>query len=167
MTDTDKILEELKEADAYCWKWQGKQAIDFGGKMCDVDLLVQGNRQDEITERLKDAFRCFMEKWPALQEHLFDSLIEYYNEEERFSYGPEDEEEAEDWWPEIETRDALLKAVTLESIVISEDFMMDEGRRIYLLFSRIWGGEDLEDNGIGVCFINETIDEISYKDIAF
>lgn len=31
-----------------------------------------------------------MEKWPALQEHLFDSLIEYYNEEERFSYGPED-----------------------------------------------------------------------------
>ncbi len=96
-----------------------------------------------------------------------DELIYYYNEEERFSYGPEDEEEAEEWWPEIETKDALLEAVTLESMVVAEDYMMDEGRRIYLLFSRAWGGEDLEDNGIGVCFINETIDEISYKEIAF
>ena len=37
----------------------------------------------------------------------------------------------------------------------------------YLLFSRKWGGEDLDDNGIGVCYINEEIDEIAYKDIAF
>lgn len=164
---TDKVLDELREADAYSWKWQGKQMIDFGGKMCDVDLLVQGNGQNEITERQKEAFRCFMEKWPQLQEHLFNALIKYYNKEERFSYGPEDEKEAEEWWPEIETKDALLKAVTLEAVVVADDFMMDEGRRIYLLFSRIWGGEDLDDNGIGVCYINEMIGEISYKDIAF
>ncbi len=37
---TDKALDELKEVDEYSWKWQGKQTIDFGGKMCDVDLLV-------------------------------------------------------------------------------------------------------------------------------
>lgn len=44
---------------------------------------------------------------------------------------------------------------------------MEKGRRIYLLFSRTWGGEDLEDNGIGVCYINENIDKISHKEIAF
>lgn len=160
-------MGELEEADAYCWKWQAKRTIDFGGKMCEVDLLVQGNEQNEITERQKEAFRRFMEKWPKLQERLFDALIQYYNEEERFSYGPEDEEEAKEWWPEIETKEALLEAVTLESLVVAEDFMMEKGRRIYLLFSRIWGGEDLDDNGIGVCFINESIEEISYKEIAF
>ena len=28
---TDKVFDELKEADAYSWKWQGKYTIDFGG----------------------------------------------------------------------------------------------------------------------------------------
>ena len=163
----DQVLDELREVDEYSWKWQGRQTMDFGGKIWDVDLLVQGNQQNEITERQKEAFHCFMEKWAELQELLVTALLEYYNEEERFSYGPEDEEEAGEWWPEIETKEALLKAVTLESVIVAEDFMMDKGRCIYLLFSRIWGGEDLEDNGIGVCFINETIDEIAYKDIAF
>ena len=41
------------------------------------------------------------------------------------------------------------------------------GRYIYLLFSKAWGGEDMEDNGIGVGFLNEDIDEIAYKDIAY
>ena len=82
--------------------------------------------------------------------------------------GPEDEEEAEQWWPEIETKDALLKAITLESIVVADDFLMEkQGRLIHLLFSRIWGGKDLDDNGIGVRLKNETIATISYKDIAF
>lgn len=164
---SDKVFDELREADAYSWKWQGKYTIDFGGKMCDVDLLVKGEKQNEITERQKEAFRCFMDKWPELQEHLINTLIKYYNEEQRFSYGPEDEEEAMEWWPEIETQEALLKSVTLESIVVAGDWMMEKGRRIYLLFSRTWGGEDLEDNGIGIRYINENIDTISYKEIAF
>lgn len=102
-----------------------------------------------------------------LQTKLVESLIKYYNEKERFSYGPDDEKELAEWWPEIETEDALLQAITLETIIVPEDFMMSQGRCIYLLFSRIWGGEDFDDNGIGVCFINEEIDEIAYKDIAF
>ena len=164
---TDKVFGEVWEADAYSWRWQGRQTVDFGGTMTDVDLLVQGSGQEEITERQREAFRCFMEKWPELQARLIDALIRYYNDEERFSYGPEDAAEAEAWWPEIETKEALLNAVTLESIVVADDFMMDGERRIYLLFSRTWGGEDLDNNGIGVCCINETIDEIAYQDIAF
>ncbi len=147
--------------------WLGKKTLDFGGNVYSVDILIQCEANGEISKRQKKAFKCFMQKWPDLQLELINALIQYYNEEERFSYGPEDPEETAQWWPEIETKEALLQAVTLETIVITWDDMMEEGRYIYLLFSRKWGGEDLDDNGIGVCYINEEIDEIAYKDIAF
>jgi len=162
---TDIVFGEVKKEDDYGWK--GKQTIDFGGNACTIDLLIRGGDESEITKRQKKAFKSFMEKWPKVQTDLIKALIKYYNEEERFSYGPEDEEEAAEWWPEIETKEDLLQAVTLETIVVPKDFMMDEGRCIYLLFSRTWGGEDLDDNGIGVCFINEKIEEIAYKDMAY
>lgn len=63
-----------------------------------------------------------------------------YNEEVRFSYGPDDKTEAAEWWPEIEAKEALLQAVTLETIVITWDFMLEDTRCLYLLFSRTWGG---------------------------
>lgn len=162
---TDMIFGELRKEDDYGW-W-GKQTLDFGGNTCTIDLLIHQGDEDEITERQKTAFTSFLEKWPELQTELIEALIKYYNEEEYYSYGPDDEEEAAEWWLEIKTKEALLQAVTLETIVVPWDFAMDEGRCIYLLFSRTWGGEDLEDNGIGVHYINETIDEIAYKDMAF
>lgn len=163
---TDLIFGELRENEG-CNGWCGKQSIVFGGTTYIVDLLIQRGSDSEIAEIQKKAFQNFMENWPMLQTKLVESLIKYYNEKERFSYGPDDEKEFAEWWPEIETKDALLQAITLETIVVPEDFMMSQGRYIYLLFSRIWGGEDYDDNGIGVCFINEEIDEIAYKDIAF
>ena len=45
--------------------------------------------------------------------------------------------------------------------------MQENNRCLYLLFSRTWGGKDLDDNGIGVCLLDEEIAEIGYKDIAF
>ena len=39
----------------------------------------------------------------------------------------------------------------------------EDTRCLYLLFFRTWGGEDLDDNGIGVCVQNEEIAEIAYK----
>lgn len=159
---SDEVFGKLFQEDDNCW--EGEKTLDFGGSNYSVEILIFGK---EVKEIQRSAFKCFMDKWPDLQDKLIDALIKYYNEDERFSYGPDDEEEAAEWWPEIETREALLQAVTLETIVVSEDFLMENGRRIYLLFSRLWGGEDLDDNGIGVCYINEEIDEIAYKDIAF
>ena len=162
-----QIFNELRYDDE--WGWCAKQTLDFGGNIVSVDILIQSEEDEEegITKRQEQAFSRFIKKWPQLQDKLVNALIEYYNEEERFSYGPEDEEELAEWWPEIETKEALLQAVTLETIVVPPDYMMDEGRYIYLLFTRTWGGEDSDDDGIGVCFINEKIDEIAYKDIAF
>lgn len=164
---TDSIFGELKSDGN---DWCGQKDLDFGGTSVTVDILINQCREETgITKKQQEAFQHFIEKWPELQSKLIDALIRYYNEEERFAWGPEDEEEFAQWWPEIETKDALLQAVELETIVVPEDFIMDSmnGRYIYLLFSRAWGGEDLEDNGIGVAFLNEEIDEIAYKDIAF
>lgn len=145
----------------------GRQSLYFGGNARVVEILIRGDEENQITQRQRKALQSFMKKWPSLQKKLIEALIKYYNEEERFGYGPEDEEEAAKWWPDVETEDALLQAVALETIVVAEDFAQEDGRRIYLLFSRSWGGEDLDDNGIGVCYIDEEIDAIGYKDIAF
>ena len=151
--------------------WYGKQIIDFGGTSRPIELHIQQSDEScSITELQYRSYKHFMEEWPNIQQKLIDALIKYYNEVERFAWGPDNEEEFAKWWPEIETRESLLQAVTLESIVIPWDFTMVEakcGRYIYLLFSKAWGGEDMEDNGIGVGFLNEDIDEIAYKDIAY
>lgn len=161
---TDQTFGELRREDND--GWQGKQTLDFGGNICSVEILIHGD-EDEITQRQRKAFKEFINKWPMLKENLIEALIEYYNNYLYYSYGPDDEEEAKEWWPEIKTKGALLQAITLETIVVAADFLQEDGKSIYLLFSRTWGGEDLDDNGIGVHYINEKIDEIGYKDMAF
>ncbi|MFG6367243.1 MAG: hypothetical protein K1W16_02240 [Lachnospiraceae bacterium] len=164
---TDQLFGEL---DKDYYGWEGASTLDFGGNAYPVELCVKVKNNSEIMPIQREAYQRFIESWPVLQEKLIEELIKYYNEEERFSYGPDDEEELAEWWPEITTKEALLKAVTLEKIVIPQDFIMEvvrKGRCIYLLFSRTWGGEDWDDNGIGVCCVNEEVDEIAYKDIAY
>ncbi|MCI8527834.1 MAG: hypothetical protein HFH82_01555 [Lachnospiraceae bacterium] len=163
---TDPVFGELESDGHY---WRGKQMIDFGGTLYTVGLSIEKENDNEITKEQQEAFSHFLDKWPELQTKLIEGLIQYYNEEERFAWGPDDEEELAQWWPEIETKDALLQAVTLETIIVPRDSIMNikGGRYIYLLFSREWGGEDWDDNGIGVGFLNEEIDKIAYKDIAF
>ena len=81
--------------------------------------LIHGEEEEEITKEQKKAFQCFMEKWPKLQEKLIEALIEYYNEEQHFSYDPDDEEELAEWWSEIETKEALLQAVKFATFIIA------------------------------------------------
>lgn len=161
---TDPVFGELRQEDLVGW-W-GKQTLDFGGRPHSVELLIHGC-EDEITQRQRRAFERFAEKWPTMQENLIDALIKYYYDVLYRSYGPDDEEEAKKWWSELKTREDLLQAVTPEMIVVSMDFEEEEPVGIYLLFSRTWGGEDLDDNGIGVRYIDEEIDEIGYKNMAF
>ena len=162
---TDQVFGELRYEGDYGW-W-GKQTLEFGGNLHTVDILIHDDGEKVVSPKQKKTYDCFLKKWPVLQEDLIEALIRYYNEKERFSYGSDDEMEAAEWWPEIKTKEALLQAVALETIVIAWDFMLEDNRCLYLLFSRTWGGEDLDDNGIGVCVQNEEIVEIAYKDIAF
>ena len=163
---TDGLWEQLHYDDDN--SWSGFFAVTFGNREYDVDLVIQADDdQTEITECQKQSFLSFTEKWTSIELVLVDALIHYYNQEENYSYGPENEEEAALRWPDINTYQELVNAVTPASIVIPPDYLMNGGRKIFLLFGRTWGGEDLDDNGVGVCFINEQISEIGYKDIAF
>ena len=162
---TDGVFGQFEEGIG----WNGIVTILFGGRQYGTPLLIQVDEDEgtDVTDAQRKALACFMEKWDTIEPLLLDALIQYYNNEEKYSYGPEDEEEASLWWPDISTYEELVNAVTPETVVIPPETLMDGDRKVYLLFDRTWGGEDLDDNGIGVCLINERISEIGYKDIAF
>ena len=163
---TDSIFGQLDYEEGI--GWNEPCSVRFGDREHDVLLIIRADDdQTEITECQKQSFLSFTEKWTSIEPVLVNALIHYYNQEEKYSYGPENEEDAALWWPDINTYQELVNAVAPETIVIPPDCMMNGGRKIFLLFGRTWGGEDLDDNGVGVCFINEHISEIGYKDIAF
>ena len=148
--------------------WCGSTLLAFGGSEYDVQLLINAEEDaEEISALQQDAFLQWMRAWDSAQENMLDALIDYYNQQERFAYGPDDETENALLWQEINTREAMMKAVTPETIVIPSDYLAEGGRTVYLLLGKAWGGEDLDDNGVGVRFVNEQIAYIGYKDIAF
>lgn len=154
----DKVFGALMyDDDGY---WIADRQIKFGENTFFVEIIIFGDDTD-VTEAQRDVYVQLMNGWSDIREKLIDKLLAYYNNQERFSYGPKN------WWPEINTKDELLQAIELETIVIPEDFLLKNERRAYLLFSRSWGGDDIDDNGIGVCLVNEEIYDIGYKDIAF
>ena len=137
----DSVFGILEYEDAWSC-WVGKLALDFFGNPVELDVYLQ-QRYDEpehdIYESQYETFKRFMEQWPALQKPLVERLIRYYNEEERFSYGPDDKEELLKWWPELQTVDDMLQQITLETMVIKSDSLMQavyDGKRcLCLLFS--------------------------------
>lgn len=54
-----------------------------------------------------------------------------------------------------------------ERTIIQEGFLLNNERRIYILFNRDWGGPDNDDNGVAVEIINEKVTGVGYKDIAY
>ncbi len=90
-------------------------------------------------------------------------------DEEKGAYGPEDEEEFNIWWPDIDTEEEMMKNIHLDSIIVESEYVMEDmgENPIYVLFNRDWGGEDLEGNGVAVLVANGEVAEVGYKDIAF
>lgn len=148
--------------------YEGEISINFFDKDLNVDLTVNAE-EEEIADIQYETWEKFKEKLNELQKSVVEGIIKYYNEEEKGSYGPEDKEEFNKWWPEINTIEELLEQIEFDGIIIPEQFIMEDvagGRCIYLLFSKKWGN-DTEDNGIGVQIINEEITQIGFKEIAF
>lgn len=148
--------------------FEGEISIDFFEKSINVDLIVN-TEEEEIADIQFETYERFKEKWPELQKAVIEKILKYYNEEEKGSYGPDNKEEFNKWWPEINTTEELLEQIEFDGIIIPEAFVMEDaigGRCLYLLFNKKWGN-DIEDNGIGVQILNEEINQIGYKDIAF
>lgn len=153
--------------------WIGKADMDFFGKKVQIAITLETEYDTEsyaVTEKQCCIYQTFLEKWPDLQETVVKSIIAYYNEDERFSYGPEDEDEFLAWWPPLDTIEEMLQKITWTEIVIPCDSIIqccDEGKRcLYLLFTHEWGN-DLDCHGVGIKLLNEQIEEVGYQDIAF
>lgn len=161
---TDNVFGELE----YDGGFVGKLSLDCFGDTEEVDIIIQADdEEDGIADVQYAAFEAFQAKWNDIQNDILERILEYYNDEEKGAYGPEDEEEFREWWPDIGSREDLIPLLHIDSVVIANDYLMEDGRKVYVLFDRDWGGEDLEDNGVAVGLVDEAVEEVGYKDIAF
>jgi hypothetical protein len=147
----------------------GHTTLTLGGIEQSVEVQIGCDDDEEISKIQCDAFQALIEGWDEMQHKIAAAILEYYNEEEKGAYGPEDEDEFESWWPNIDTEEELVKRLHLDSIVIESEFVMESHGEnpVYILFNRDWGGEDTEDNGVAVLIEDGEVTEVGYKDIAF
>ncbi len=142
----------------------------FGGRKQSVEIMIMcDDDEDEITQFHRDAFEALMLEWDEMQHKISEAILDYYNNGEKGSYGPDDEEEFKSWWPDIDSEEDLVKKIHLDSIVIESEYVMESmgENPLYILFNRDWGGEDTEDNGVAVLIEDGEVTEVGYKDMAY
>lgn len=161
---TDKVFGELK----YDLGFIGEVSINFFGEESDVKIVIMADEENEgIADIQYETYEMFKKNWTDIQNDIVDSIIAYYNDEEKGSYGPDDKEEFKEWWPNIESKEDLLPLIHIDTIVIPDSYLMGDGRTIYVLFNRDWGGEDYDDNGVAVRLVDENVGDVGYKDMAY
>ena len=164
----DATFGEVEYEEGYAYI--GHKDLLFGGKEQSVEILIMcDDDEEEISQFHRDAFEALLHGWDEIKHKIADAILDYYNSEEKGSYGPADEEEFKSWWPDIDSEDELVKMIHLESIVIESEYVMESkgDNPLYILFSRDWGGEDTEENGVAVLIEDGEVTEVGYKDIAF
>ena len=164
---TDKTFGEIEYDEEY--GYIGHTTLVFGGDEQSVEVVIGCDDDEDISQFQRDAFEALLEGWDEVQHKIAAAILEYYNEEDKAAYGPEDESEFESWWPDIDTEEELVKKIHLDSIVIESEYVMESHGEnpVYILFNRDWGGEDTEDNGVAVLIEDGEVTEVGYKDIAF
>lgn len=161
----DEIFGEV----TFDYGYVAKKEITFFGNTQEVEVRIGAEEDEEITQVQRNAYEALMQNWEEMQHKIAAAILQYYNEEEKESYGPDDEEESAEWWPDIESEDELVEKMHLDAIIIQEEYLMEMNGEnpIYVLFDRDWGGEDLDDNGVAVLIEDGEVSEVGYKDIAF
>ena len=150
-----------------------RKNVVFCGSEQTIEIYINYEDEPVVSQLQRDAFEKLMQGWDEIQHKVAAAILHYYNHEEKFSYGPEDEAEKKQWWPDIENEEDLVKYCHLSSILIpSEDtieYQQDMGslNPVYLLFDRDWGGGDPDANGVCTLVANGEVVEIGYNDIAF
>ena len=163
----DQVFGEIENDFGYVAKkklffWGVEQEIDVH-----IDIDVDGG--GEIAQVQRDAYEALMQNWDEMQHKIAVAILQYYNEEEKGAYGPDDPDEFAKWWPDIVSEEDLIKYVHLDTIIIPADYIMEikGANPVYILFGRDWGDEDLEDNGVAVLIEDGEVSEVGYKYIAY
>lgn len=149
----DPIFGEL----TYKYGWTREVELDFFKKRNTITLIVDGDEDGRFDQRQYVAYRTYLENWHQLQNHVLQSLLQYY-QQKRQELGCDIAINAD--YPAIEGIEQIRSMVTLEAIAVPYGDIYEE-RDIGLLFTCTW---DLE-NGVGVRLLNERVAEVGYQDI--
>lgn len=161
----DEVFGEV----VFDYGYVAKKEITFFGNTQEVEIHIGGEEGEEIAQAQRDAYEALMKNWEEMQHKVAAAILEYYNEDEKGAYGPDDEDEFAEWWPDIDSEDELVEKLHLDTIIIQEEYLMEMNGEnpVYILFDRDWGGEDLDDNGVAVLIEDGEVSEVGYKDMAF
>jgi len=161
----DEIFGELEYENNY--GYYGMVKLNFFGEEQEVKIFIESYNSREIGERQYETYKLFMKNIKQIEDDIISNLLKYYNAEEKYAYGPDDEEENKKWWPEINTKEDMIKNIHFDEIRINDEVILKNERCIYVLFNRDWGGPDTDDNGVAVEIKNEKVTSVGYKDIAY
>ncbi|URZ02831.1 DUF2004 domain-containing protein [Clostridium felsineum] len=153
MRINDSIFGELE----YDCIWTKDVIIDFLGKETEIALMINGDEDGVFEEEQYIAYTLLMKKWGNLQEGILEEILNYYkSKRHELGYDIENYEK----YPLIENIENLLKNITLVGIVIPYSGAYD-GRECGVTFDCTWDNE----NGIGVCLVDEKVMEVGYQDV--
>lgn len=142
----------------YNGAWYGTEKVEFNGQSFDVDVQIDGYDESIIPESGKSVFLNFLHKLNGYTAKIAEAVFQYYCVR-REELGYSDEFNAD--YSAISKSEEILKMITLIGITVPDQDDYDEAA-VSLVFNCTWDKE----NGVGICFIGEDIDDVGFQDIA-
>ncbi len=136
--------------------WTKQIEMEFDKKKYDVQVLVCADENETVADIQKESYEVFMEKYEELQPQIIEQVFEYYVDI-RHELGYDKEENVN--YPEVEALE-ITKMLELTDLFVERPDTVEEvyggARTITLRFACTWD----EENGLGVLFLNEKIEDI-------
>lgn len=141
----------------YCGAWYKNMRINYANSDVDVDIQINGYDEVEMPESGKEALISFLEDMDETLEDVLDGIFEYYREvREEFI-----EDDDSDEYPDYSDSREILDTLKLIGITVPDQDDYDD-RAIFLVFDCDWDKE----NGVGVCLIGKSVEEVGDQGIA-
>lgn len=157
-----RLFEEMYDGDFFTGECEIE--LKFFNKVIRVTLNVQ-SEDGSPTQYQKDTLDSFMNNFETIQVKVVEKIVEYYNEHQKFSYGPDDKEELNKIWPEINSVNEMLEHLEFSMIIIRDEHLYNDGT-VFLGFFYDYG-DDTEGDGIEIKITEGEIKDIGYISMAF
>ena len=142
----------------YDGAWFGNETVNFNGKDFYVDVQIDDYDDVMVPECSQKALLNFLDNLNGYLPKIKEAVFEYYCElRAELGY----DVEVDDDYPEVSSSDEILNMITLVGITVPDQDDYDD-EAVSLVFDCTWDAE----NGLGICFIGDDIDEIGFQDVA-
>ncbi|MDR1702717.1 MAG: DUF2004 domain-containing protein [Sporomusaceae bacterium] len=149
----DPILGEIE----YSYFWFKKITVNFFGEDVKITLSIAGREDEAIAPIQYEAYQALMGNWDKLQQDFLKPILEYY-QTQRTELGYDEEDHPD--YPLVETPEQILPLLTLLRIKIRPPGVRD-GRFVGICFDCTW-----DEDGVGLCLLDEKVVEVGYQEIA-